>query len=602
MGRKGSKGFPGKNLYPVSGKPLSYYPINAARECKEIDRVYISTDDERLARLARENDTLVIKRPPELCKDESLGDDVYIHAYNYVKARNENSKIELVVLLMCNAATITTNTISRGIKILRDNPGYDSAVTVSKYNMWSPLRARKIGKNGLLEPFVPFETFGDPSTLNCDRDSQGDAWFADMGVSIVRPRCLEHIEGGLLPQKWMGKKIYPLKQSGGLDVDYEWQVPQVEHWLRDNRIRASRAGAKKTISAKPTLESLERTPRNQGERMGKLRLDKNENTVGIDKDVMKKILSDLSPELIASYPESGVLYRKLSDYLNLKEENLVITFGSDGAIRSVFAAFVNPGDEVVTLEPTYAMYDIYCSIFGARNIKVHFDDELRVSVEKLKSSISDRTSLVAIANPNSPTSTVISVEDMAEILDIASEKGAIVLADEAYHGFYSETMLPFIKRYKNLVVTRTFSKAAGLASLRIGYAAGDKSLIDPLYKVKPMYESSGPAVHFARYMLENPVFMDDYIARVKEGKDYLVGRLSKLGFRVLPSHTNFLVVKAPEINNRLAKELEAKGALIKGGYPHPSMRDTIRITAGPREQMARFMKVFESCLEDVKKK
>ena len=97
--------------------------------------------------------------------------------------------------------------------------------------MWSPLRARKIGADGLLHPFVPFETFGDPKTLNCDRDSQGDVWFADMGVSIVRPRNLDDFDEGLLPQKWMGQKIYPIKNAGGLDVDYAYQMPQAEWWL-----------------------------------------------------------------------------------------------------------------------------------------------------------------------------------------------------------------------------------------------------------------------------------------------------------------------------------------------------------------------------------
>lgn len=231
MGRKGSKGFPGKNLHIVSGKPLAYYPINAARKCPEIDKVYISTDDERLMELACANGVEVIKRPAELCTDAALGEHVYVHAYNAIKDMNKDSAIELVVLLMCNAPTVTSAAISEGIKILRDNAEYDSAVTVSKYNMWSPLRARTIGDDGLLHPFVPFETFGDPKNLNCDRDSQGDVWFADMGVSIVRPRCLERLEEGLLPQKWMGRKIYPLKQWGGLDVDYEWQIPMVEFWL-----------------------------------------------------------------------------------------------------------------------------------------------------------------------------------------------------------------------------------------------------------------------------------------------------------------------------------------------------------------------------------
>ena len=232
MGRKGSKGFPDKNLFSVLGRPLAYYPMKAAIDCPDIDKVYLSTDDGRLMKLAKEQGIEVIKRPPHLCIDEALGEHVYEHAYNFVKESNKGDEIEMLVLLMCNAATVTPEIISQGIKVLREHPEYDSAVTVSRYNMWSPLRARKIDNQGLLKPFVSFETFGDPATLNCDRDSQGDVWFADMGASIVRPRCLENIESGLLPQKWMGKKIYPLKQWGGLDVDYPWQIPQVEYWLR----------------------------------------------------------------------------------------------------------------------------------------------------------------------------------------------------------------------------------------------------------------------------------------------------------------------------------------------------------------------------------
>ena len=232
MGRKGSKGFPGKNLYPVLGRPLSWYPMKAAKDCPEIEKLFISTDDERLMELAEDNSIEIIKRPAELCTDEALGDKVYIHAYDMIKRRYGDA--EMLVLLMCNAATITAGVITEGIKVLRNNPDYDSAVTVSKYNMWSPLRARRIGGDGLLGPFVRFEDIGDSGRLNCDRDCQGDVWFADMGVSVIRPRCLERIEEGMLPQKWMGSRIYPLKQWGGLDLDYEWQVPQVEYWIKKN--------------------------------------------------------------------------------------------------------------------------------------------------------------------------------------------------------------------------------------------------------------------------------------------------------------------------------------------------------------------------------
>jgi len=240
LGREGSIGFPGKNLYPVLGRPLAYYPMNAAKNAELIDKVYLSTDSQKLMDLAKENGVEVIVRPPELCTKEALGEDVFVHGYRVVKQLNQE-EIELMVLLFCNAATVTSAIIDEGIKVLRENPLLDSAVTVSRYNMWSPLRARKIDEKGLLHPFIPFEIFGNPNTLSCDRDSQGDVWFADMGVSIVRPRCLENISSGLLPQKWMGKNIYPLKQWGGCDVDYEWQIPQVEFWLKKHGFREGKS-------------------------------------------------------------------------------------------------------------------------------------------------------------------------------------------------------------------------------------------------------------------------------------------------------------------------------------------------------------------------
>ncbi len=233
LGREGSVGFPGKNLYPVLGRPMMLYPLLAATGSEYVDEVYVSTDSRKIKEVAKNNGAIVIDRPAYLCTKEALGEDAYVHGYKYIRD-SLRKDVELVVLLFCNAPTVTSKLIDKGIKILRDNPGYDSAVSVSCYNMWSPLRARRLNKEGLLEPFVPFETFGDPKNLNCDRDSQGDVLFADMSVSVVRPRCLDNIEAGLLPQKWMGRRIYPLMQQGGLDVDYEWQVPQAEYWLRKN--------------------------------------------------------------------------------------------------------------------------------------------------------------------------------------------------------------------------------------------------------------------------------------------------------------------------------------------------------------------------------
>ena len=234
LGREGSVGFPEKNTYPILGRPLMLYPMMAAKNSKYIDEHYFSTDSESYKKIAKENAWKRIDRPAYLATKEALGEHAFQHGFQIIKdeAKKIEEEIELIVLLFCNVATILAETIDEGIRVLRSNPEYDSAVTVSRYNMWSPLRARKIDENGLLKPFVPFRAFSDSKTLSCDRDSQGDAWFADMGVSVVRARCLENIEKGLFPQRWMGKKIYPVKQWGGCDIDYEWQIPMVEYWLR----------------------------------------------------------------------------------------------------------------------------------------------------------------------------------------------------------------------------------------------------------------------------------------------------------------------------------------------------------------------------------
>ena len=235
IGRKGSSGFPGKNTTEIAGKPMAWWPREAARQTPEIDVTYVSTDDAALSDIGLEFGAHLIERPAYLASNAALGEDAFVHAHQVIKRESTSAGTtpELYVLLMANAVTISPAQLREGISQMRSRPDLDSAVTVSCYNMWSPLRARKISDDGLLQPFVPFEVFGDPATLSCDRDSQGDVWFADMGVSIVRPRNLDALGSGLLPQKWMGQRIYPIKNVAGLDVDYRFQLPQAQWWLEN---------------------------------------------------------------------------------------------------------------------------------------------------------------------------------------------------------------------------------------------------------------------------------------------------------------------------------------------------------------------------------
>lgn len=231
IGRAGSKGFPGKNIKMINNKMLCEFPIIAAKKSKLVDKIYVSTDCKIISRVAKKYKCEIIKRPKKLSGDKALGDHVFEHAYFEAKKRN-SKKINYVILLFANAPLVTSQMINQGIQKLNKNKKADSAVSTSVYNMWSPLRARRLDLNGFLKPFVPFKTFGNPKTLNCYRDSQGDVYFADMSLSVVRKECLEKLESGLLPQKWMGRKILPILCEGGLDIDYEWQVPQVSYLLK----------------------------------------------------------------------------------------------------------------------------------------------------------------------------------------------------------------------------------------------------------------------------------------------------------------------------------------------------------------------------------
>ena len=226
IGRGGSTGFPGKNLHKIVGRPLMDYPIMAARNSR-IDRVYLSTDDPAIARNGALKGCELIERPAELATKEALSEDAFRHGWREI-VRRLGREPETATLLFCNGATVRPGIIDEGIAFLEKNAEFDSAVSVSCYNMFSPLRARKI-EDGRVKPFVPLSSF---ASANCDRDSQGDVWFVDCSVFVVRPRCFDYEKNGDAPFRWIGRTVHPLKQWGGVDIDMAWQVGQVEHWLQ----------------------------------------------------------------------------------------------------------------------------------------------------------------------------------------------------------------------------------------------------------------------------------------------------------------------------------------------------------------------------------
>lgn len=227
IGRGGSTGLPGKNTMKLVGRPLMEYPILAAQHSRCIDKIYLSTDSADIADVGKRLGAEIIERPPYLATKEAKSEDAFVHGFETIKARY-GKPVDAIALLFCNGATITPGFIDQGYDALCADPTLDSAVSVSVFNMWSPARARKLDKNGYLVPAI------DPALIDgisCDRDTQGDVYYADCSMFVVRPRCMD-LSYGLDPFKWIGRKVLPLKQWGGLDIDYDWQVPIVEFWLR----------------------------------------------------------------------------------------------------------------------------------------------------------------------------------------------------------------------------------------------------------------------------------------------------------------------------------------------------------------------------------
>lgn len=227
IGRAGSRGVPNKNTMMIMGRPLMTYPIIRAKESKYIDRMFLSTDCPEIMRIGREYGLEIIERPADLCTDSALVEDVVVHGFNEIEKRI--GQVDILVLQFCNSATLLPGMVDKGIELLKENPEADSAVTVSPYNEFSPVRAKKIDPQGYIVPYVDVDSIENAS---CDRDSAQACYFCDCSLWVLRRRCITDIKSGILPFRWMGRKSLPLYQNGGLDIDHDYGIAMTEHWLK----------------------------------------------------------------------------------------------------------------------------------------------------------------------------------------------------------------------------------------------------------------------------------------------------------------------------------------------------------------------------------
>ena len=328
---------------------------------------------------------------------------------------------------------------------------------------------------------------------------------------------------------------------------------------------------------------------------GVLALDKNENNDPIFREQLNEILAGLPPEASIEYPDLAAHYHKLARHLVVSAENLLFTHGSDGAIRLVFEAFLSEGETVLATRPTFAMYPIYSMIYGGRLEHLDYESNAfgpTLSVDTVCDAIdTHQPRILCLPNPDSPTGTHFEVDACVRILKKAEAVGSVVIADEAYFPFSDTTVIGQIDTFANLVVTRTFAKAWGIAGLRLGYAAAHPKMMQILHKVRPMYEVNGTALAAMSALIDRYDIVDASVQRTNTGRDYFASEMNKLGFKTFTGSGNFVQVDFDKKRDQVFAALDGK-VLYRKSFSEPCLAGFSRFSTAPEDVMRRLVEMI----------
>lgn len=327
-----------------------------------------------------------------------------------------------------------------------------------------------------------------------------------------------------------------------------------------------------------------------------LRLDFNENTVGCSPRVLAR-LREITAEEIACYPERGPIEALVADYLGIRPNELLLTNGVDEAIHLLCETFLQPGDEALVIVPTFAMYEISAAATGARVISVPAGPDFQFPTSELLDQVTARTRLIAVANPNNPTGSVV---DPAVLLEIARRvPQAAIFVDEAYFEFYARTLLGQWSDAPNLFVARTFSKAYGLAGLRIGVLTGNGDHIPMVRKVSSPYNVNSIALACLPTALADQSYISAYVRQVCQGREDLQREFVQRGIRHWPSQANFLLASFGSLKTAFVQTMRQRGILVRDRSHDQGCEGCVRITLGTTEQTARLLQALRETLAEI---
>jgi histidinol-phosphate aminotransferase len=352
----------------------------------------------------------------------------------------------------------------------------------------------------------------------------------------------------------------------------------------------SRPGVRLAVPVRESVRRLAPYMAPEEGRAGKLRLDFNENTVGCSPRVLRA-LRRITPEQLAIYPEYEAATRRIARHFGVRPAEMLFSNGVDDALRLIMDTFVEPGNTVLIPEPTFSMYRFFAEVAGARVEAVPYEDSVRFPLEAILRALRRSPRVLCLANPNNPTGTLLDHAALRRILDAAPR--TLVLVDEAYFEFAGVTVLPWIRKRANLVVSRTLSKAAGLAALRLGVLFARTDIADALRRACTPYPVGNAALIAAEAALADRGFLRRYVREVLASREHLARGLKRLGVRVFPSGANFLLVDFGEGGSQLVRRLARRGILLRDRAGEMGRDGFVRVTAGTLPQTRRLLRAIE---------
>lgn len=328
----------------------------------------------------------------------------------------------------------------------------------------------------------------------------------------------------------------------------------------------------------------------QNERGEYLRLDLNENPGGLPASFLNEVLKDVTPQLVAQYPETLRFTRILANYLNTDVSNICLVNGSAEGIRYIIQAFTSENGRIVGVVPSYFMFQIYSEMYNRSFISIPYNDDLSMDIHRIIQELTEDTQLLVLLNPNNPMGNVYLDEEIELLLQVAKEKQITVLIDEAYHYFYPKTFIKYALNESHVFVTRTFSKLFSMAGCRLGYVVGWSEGIKLVQKLCTPHNTNAFALKIGEAVLENPDLVKKLIDDYLEGRSYLIEELDKNGYKYEGKAGNFLFIKPRSDANGLVRRMkEEKKILIKAYSKVGYLGDCLRVTIGAKQYMKSFM-------------